>query len=174
MGYISSFLFRKLINVEPTVSKEGQLLIIKSGWRAHLLSLGAASRKISVDPVSKIVRLRGRRFWFFGWSRRIEYDWIQQIEYGYWSTGGSNLYWGEGTEDEMFTISLRLKDNSDVTLCRFFGSGDFYNNTIMPDWWYYGDQMLAEVSRGTQQQSSYALVNLLENLIGVPVVNPRP
>jgi hypothetical protein len=170
MGFVSSFLIRKLINVEPIVAKEGQLLIIKTGWRGHLLSLGAASRKVTVDPVSKIVRLKGRRFWFFGWSRRIEYDWIQQISYGYTGFGGWG--WGEGTTDDLFSISLDLKNNTHVVLCRFFGSGDFYNNTIMPDWWYYGDQLLADVSRGTQEQNSSALVNLLENMIGVPVVNP--
>ena len=170
MGFVSSFLFRKLFNIEPTVTKEGQLLIIKSGWRAHLLSLGAASRKVTVDPVSRVVRIKGRRFWFFGWSRRIEYDWIDRISYGYTGIGG--WAWGEGTTDDLFTISLELKDNTDVLLCRFYGSGDFYNKTIMPDWWYFGDQMLADVSRGTQEENSSSLIRLLENLIGVPVVNP--
>ena len=151
---------------------QGRLLVIKTAWRGHCLSLGAASRKVTVDPVLKIVRLRGRRFWFFPWARRIEYDWIQQISYGYTSFGGWG--WGEGTVDDLFTISLYLKNNTEVLVCRFYGSGDFYNNTIMPDWWFYGDQMIAEAGRGTQDQNSSSLVNLLQNLIGVPVANPRP
>jgi len=189
MGFISTYLYRKLINIEPVVSKQGNLLMISSGWRAHLLTLGCASRQIIVDPSQKVVRIKGRRFWFGRWSRRIEFDWIQEIVYGYWHSGWGSTsddgFWGgsgamslfgygEYTEDEMFTVALQLKNNTKVTLCRFFGSGDFVNNTVWPDWCYWGDQFLADATHGTQETSSHALVDVLSNLIQVPVVNPQP
>jgi len=168
-----SYVIGMLINVEPAISKEGQLLVIRSGWRAYLFTLGAVSRKVTIDPVLRVVHLSGRRFWLFTWARRIEYDWIQQISYGYWSMGGQ-IPLSEGTQKELFTVSLDLKNNTQVLICRFFGGGDFYNNTIMPDWWYYGDQWVSEAARGSQEEHSSALVNLLQNLIGVPVVNQMP
>ena len=185
MGYIVTYILRKIINIEPKVGKQGQTLVISSSWRAHLLSLGAASRKITVDPAKKVLRIKGRRFWFFGWSRRIEFDWIQEIIYGYWSTGGAGGdglwsgssgggfgWYGEYTEDEMFTVALQLKNNTKVLLCRFVGSGDFVNNTIWPDWCYWGDQLLANATRGSQETNSQALADVLSHLIGVPITNP--
>ena len=74
----------------------------------------------------------------------------------------------------MYTVGLNLKNGEEVILCRFFGSGQFYNNTFMPDWWYLSQQLDAQVAQGTQNESSHALVDALTGLIGVPVNNMRP
>ena len=183
MRYLSAYLFRKLTNIVPTVSKRGDVLVISYGWRSHLLSLGSVSRRIEVDPNLKVLHIIGRRFWVFGWSKRIEFDWVEVILYGYWNSGwalgtGASGWgvvgFGEYTEEEMFTIALQLKNNTKVVLCRFFGSGEWVNNSFLPDWCYWGDQMLADATYGSQQSSSSTLVNVLSNLIGVPVVNPTP
>lgn len=167
MGFISSYLMGRLMNFAPVVSKQGDTLVIASGWRSHLFSLGAASRRITVEPQRKVLHINGRRFWFARWSRRIEFEWIQDIAYGYWSTGQG--WYGEGAEDEMYTVGLNLKNGEEVILCRFFGSGDYYNNTIMPDWCYWGDQYSADLAHGTQNESSHALLDVLSRLLGVPV-----
>jgi hypothetical protein len=167
----SRWLFGKLLNIGPVISKRGQVLVISPGWQARVFTLGAASRMVTVDPQAKLVRVKGRRFWFFGSSRRIPFDWIEEIHYGYLNTSGS---WTIDSGDELFTVALKLKDGKEVVICRFYGQGDFVNNSMLPDWMFWEESITSQIGQGDQQPRSMALADTLSELIGVPVESMRP
>ena len=79
----SNWIWNKVFTFRPKVSKSGNTLVATSDWRSQAFSLGFAGRTVIVDPQLRIVRIVYRRFWFAKTSRRIEFDWIQEVLYGY-------------------------------------------------------------------------------------------
>lgn len=170
MSYIvGNILYNRLFNVQPSVRTEGHKLLIESGWKSHLLSLGASSSRTAVDTKTRLIRIQTRRFWFANAVRVIRFEWVDAVEYGY-----SGYSAGLVTEDQdIFTVALRLKQRGEsVPVCRFVGSGDFANNTPLPDWLFLDRQLEARLSAGDQESSSLRLVDILSSVIGVPIVNP--
>lgn len=162
-----SLLFGRLWNVQPKVQKVANKLVARSDWKAQLWNLGSSSRSLEVDPVQKVVRLAVRRFWFVVSRRRIEFDWIQQVGYRYAEMSPS---WGAHQQADLYTVDLLLKNGEYVVLFRFFGEGDFVNNSIWPDWMYWEQSLIADYTRGDQEKQSVLFVDLLSRMIGVPVV----
>ncbi|MHB1037535.1 MAG: hypothetical protein ACYC35_26005 [Pirellulales bacterium] len=72
---------------------------------------------------------------------------------------------------DLFTVGLRLHDDREVPLFRFFGDGEFTNEGIYPDWCYWRDYLF-DLS-GAQQKESRLFVDLLSKMIGVSVEPPR-
>ena len=166
-----SLVFSRLVQTRPVVRKEGDLLIACSDWKSQLMSLGFGGRKLVVDPKQKIMRMIVRRFWFFRSSRRIEFDWVGEILYGYWN---SSLGWGAGQPDELFTVAIKLKTGETITLFRFFGEGDFVNNSLWPDWMYWEDAALANYTRGNQERESLLFADVISRMVGVQISNRTP
>jgi len=164
-----SLLLSRLVQARPKVIKRGGLLVATSDWRSQLWCLGFAGRKLTVDPKQKILRMVWRRFWLFRTSRRIEFDWIEELRYGYADMSSG---WGAYQENDLFTVGLKLKNGEEITLFRFFGEGDFVNNSIWPDWMYWEGFLLAKYTRGDQERESLLFADLLSRLIGVPIGNP--
>jgi len=164
-----SLVFSRLVNVLPRVSKSGNTLVATSDWKSQIWCLGFGGRKVVVDPGQKLLRLFIRRFWFWRTSRRIEFDWVQEVLYGYFSTESG---WGAGQVSDLFTVGLQLKNGDSLTVFRFFGEGDFVNNSIWPDWMYWEGYLLADYTRGDQERQSLLFADLLARMIGVPVGNP--
>jgi len=164
-----SLVLSRLVNTRPRVSKNGNLLVATSDWKSQLWCLGFAGRHLIVDPQRKTVRIGYRKFWFFRSSRRLEFDWIQDILYGYADVSpGFYAY----QSDDLYTVAVQLKNGERVTLFRFFGEGDFINNSIWPDWMFWDDFLLAEYTRGDQERESLLFADLVSRLIGVPISNP--
>ncbi len=46
----------------------------------------------------------------------------------------------------MFSVRLRLTNGEEVLLCRFFGPGDWQNDTIWPDWMYWEEELVAGIT----------------------------
>jgi hypothetical protein len=166
-----SWLWNRVVAFRPRVSKEGNVLIARSGWRSQLFCLGFAGRKVTVDPQQKIVRIHYRRFWFASTSRRIQFDWVSEVLYGYNEVAPE---WGAYTESDLFTVGLKLKTGEGVTLFRFYGAGDFVNNTIWPDWMYWDDFLTSPYLKGDQESESLLYADLLSRMIGVELTNPTP
>jgi len=162
-------LFSRLINVRPRVAKKGSLLVASSDWKSQLWSLGFGGRRLVVDPAQKTLRMVVRKFWFFRSSRRIEFDWVQEILYGY---SDMSAGWGAYQENDLFTVGLLLKNGERLTLFRFFGEGDFVNNSIWPDWMFWEDYLLANYTRGDQERESLLFADLVSRLVGVQIGNP--
>lgn len=165
---IENIVWRRLFNVQPVVKAVGKALVIETSWKGHLLSFGAASRRVVANPQTKTVRIEGRRFWFARWSKVIPFDRVDAIEYGYANWNAGLAY----QEQDVFTLNLRMKLGPPELLCRFVGGGDFVNNTSLPDFFFLESQLEARFSKGDQESGSLKVADLLSNMIGVPIENP--
>lgn len=175
MGVFEDFafaaIFSRLVAIRPRVSKVGNTLVAVSDWRSQLWGLGFGGRRLVVDPTQKTVRMSVRRFWFFRTSRRIEFEWVAELIYGYSDVSPG---WGAHQQNDLFTVALRLKNGDEVTLFRFFGEGDFVNNSVWPDWMFWDDFVIANYTRGPQESESLLFADLVSRMIGVPISNPTP
>jgi hypothetical protein len=169
---IFSIFTGRLFYSAPSVSKVDGRLIAKTKLKGQILGLGCSSRRVEVDPNAKIVRIVVRRFWFARSSRRIEFDWIEEVLYDYQDLAASGYF--SHREQDMFTVSLQLKNGETVLLFRFYGQGAFENNSIMPDWYYWQQNLETRVVAGNQESESQAYADVVGRLIGVPVGNSTP
>jgi hypothetical protein len=122
-----------------------------------------------IDPRLKAVRIFDRRFWFFIRRRRIPFDAIEGISYGYHDVAMSWFSWEHQAQD-VFTVALRMCNGEEIHLFRFFGAGGFVNDGPLPDWWYWEDQVTAELTCGNQESESRLFAETAARLIGVPIV----
>jgi hypothetical protein len=164
-------LFSRLFSICPRVSKRGRNLIASTAWRLRVLTLGWLFRKVIVDPKGQDVRIQRRYFWAFPRRRRIRFEAVEAITYGYqdWALGAS-LAWAHDSAD-LFNVGLRLHGGEELHLFYFFGDGTFSNDGPWPDWLYWEDYLF-DVS-GTQERESRAFAELLSKMIGVSVVPAR-
>jgi hypothetical protein len=168
VSWISHFIFSRLVAVWPRISKDGDKLVARSGWKSQLWNLGCAGRKLEVDPKTKILRLTLRRFWFVVTTRRIQFDWIEEVVYRYADVAPGVMSYQEA---DLFTVEIKLKNGEHIVLFRFFGQGDFVNYSGWPDWMFWEDFLVAKYTRGDQESVSLLFVDLLSRMIGVPVSN---
>ncbi len=168
-----SILFSRLFTFRPKVYWDGKLYVAKSDWKSQLFCLGFAGRKVVVDPVSKVVRINKRYIWAVHQTRRIEFDWISGINYDYNDINpASSVSWATARQhQDLFTVSLNLKNGERVRLFRFYGDGGFVNDSFMPDWFYWSDRIEADLTRQDQEGESLSYVDVLSKLIGVPTEN---
>jgi hypothetical protein len=170
-----NFVFSRLFRFSPRIAKDGNLLIATSGWRAKLFSLGFGSRKVTIDPQSRAIRIALRRFWLFYHYRRIPFDEVSEVLYGYSDLNPDSVMpLSVYQQNDLFTVGLLLKNGERVTLFRFYGEGDFVNNGIWPDWCYWGDQLEAQITKGNQEDESLTYADIVSHLVGVPIGNPEP
>jgi len=159
------------LSICPRLSKRGSRLVATTAWRLRLLTLGWLYGKILVDPKKHEVTVQRRYFWVFPRRRRVRFEAIEAITYGYqdWAAGAS-LAWAHDSVD-LFSTGLRLHGGEELHLFYFYGDGTFRNDGPWPDWLYWEDYLF-DLS-GTQERESRAFVELLSKMIGVPVVPPR-
>jgi len=141
-----------------------------SGWKAHLLSLGFGGRKVTIDPVRKLLRIAIRRGWFFTTSQVITFDRVLYVISGYrdWSLSNWSVF-GAYRDRGVFTVELRLKTGERIVLFRFYSEGDFINDGFMPDFMYWDDYLDAALTKGNQGKESEVFARLVAGLIGVPI-----
>ena len=145
------------------------MLVIESGWKTALLTLGGRKRRVTLDPINKIVRIQDRRFWAFTNRDVIAFDRVQEIILTYSDMLESN--WVSHSEEDLYRVGLWLKDGKDMILFRFYGQGDFVNNSIWPDWMMWDDILPGQVVQHDMHSTSLSLADVLAKVIGVPVGN---
>jgi hypothetical protein len=164
-------LFSRLFSICPRVSKRGRRLVASTAWRLRLLTLGLLYREVLIDPKKQELLIRRRFFWAFSRRRRIRFQAVEAVTYGYqdWALGAS-WTWAHDSVD-LFSTGLRLHGGEEVHLFSFYGDGTFTNDGPWPDWLYWEDYLF-DMS-GTQERESRAFVELLSKMIGVPVIPAR-
>ena len=172
IGSMLSRLVTKAFAPRPTIKKEGVFLVIQSGWRTALLTLCGRHRRVAVDPQSKIIHVRDRRFWFFIDRKVYAFDRIQEIIYSYSDLFNSD--WFSHDSEDLFRVGFWLRDGKEIILFRFFGQGEFVNNSIWPDWMMWGDILPGQIVTRDMDSASERLANLLGQMVGVPVGNGIP
>lgn len=126
---LGPFAFFLVVRVRPKILQFDDILVISSGFRSQLFCLWFAGRRIVVDPRPRTVTTTYRRFWFFSTSRRIEFDWVQQVLYRGNFLLSVNTSRGPRVEPssflDIYSVQLRLKNGEVVTIYRF--AGDLFN-----------------------------------------------
>jgi hypothetical protein len=154
--------------IGPRIQKRDGKLIAQTGYRVLVPSLGLYFRKVTVDPKREKITIARRLLWCFKQTRVIPFRFVSAVFYRYSDVSGtSNMPWSGKTFDH-FIVGLRLSDNEEVPLFHFFGEGAFVNNTFLPDWLYWQEYVLD--SSGTQEQESRAYVELVKQMINVPLI----
>jgi hypothetical protein len=166
---LASRLLTKIFAPRPVIKREGTLLIIRSGWRTALLTLGARDRRVTIDPANRIIRVRDRRFWAFIGRQVLEFGQIGEIVYAYSDLFGND--WVSHDSEDLFRVGLWLNDNRDITLFRFFGQGEFVNNTIWPDWMMWSENLRTQIFPHDMESQALAVAELLAAMVGVPIGN---
>lgn len=164
-----SAMFSRWLAPRPSIRKVGNRLVVSSTWRTSLLSFGAVSRNVTLDAQDRLMRVTSRTCWAFTNVRWIKFQDVSEVVYDYRDLFSSD--WISHTEQDLYTVGLWLKSNEVVPLFKFYGEGDYINNSIWPDWMRWDDFLAAEITRGTQDSDSRRLADVLSGLIGVPVGN---
>lgn len=170
LEFFIKFIGARFMNTGPRMSRRGDVLIVKSHWKQQLWTLGSSSRKLEVDPHLKILRVYDRRYWLYRRIRRIEFDWISAVTWGY-----TPISFGLWTryELDLFAVGVNLKNGQRVPLFRFFGMGDFVNDSIWPDFFYWSDFLAADLARGDQTSASRALADVICAMAKAPLIDPN-
>lgn len=115
--------------------------------------------------------MRTRTFWFYRKTRFVPFDAISQILYTYNDIDPIGDWAYTHQQNDLFYVGLKLDRGERVLLFRFYGQGDFSNNTDWPDWFFIGDQIEAKLTMQNQEGESRAYADALSVLTGVPVGN---
>jgi hypothetical protein len=164
--------FSKLLSLGPRIVNCNGTLAAATGWRCRMLTMGMFIRRVVINAQEEVVHIRSRYLWLFARTKTIPFRDIQAVTYGYedWSLG-ADLSFAHNSLD-VFTVGLRLRNDRELSLFRFFGTGEFTNEgDFYPDWMYWPDYVLD--FSGTQQTDSRLFVDLLGKMIGVSVEPSR-
>lgn len=159
----------RLFQIQPKVESKNGKLVAASDWRSQLISLGFGSRRLEVDPRAKVMRFWVRSWWFVTRVKRIEFDWVDAVLYGYSDLGGGE--WSTHRSIDLFTVGLRLKNREIVKLFRFCGQGSFVNASAFPDEFYWQEFAIDPLVHGNQETGSLTLAEALSRVIGVEIVD---
>ncbi len=174
INFIVNILFGRLLNVRPRIRKVQSMLIADTAPHIAILTLGLKMRRVMIDPQQKAIRIFARYAWLIPRVRHIPFDVVECVLYTYNEL--NNQFnplsgWEAYQQQDMFVVGLRLKDGEEPILCRFYGQGDFMNNSIFPDWMYWEVEMPANMTHGTQEDESRGYASTVAGLIGVDVRN---
>jgi hypothetical protein len=157
----------RLFSICPRVGKRGCRIVAKTAWRLRILLIGLAVREVEIDPQAETICLNSRYLWFLRRHHVFPYGDIEAITYGYHdnSLGAS---WSAHDSSDWFNVGLRLVGGKEIHLFHFIGDGSFTNNSMFPDWMYWGERVLDV--EGSQERESKAFVELLSTMVRVQVV----
>jgi hypothetical protein len=149
-NWIISIAWRFLLLVvspRPHIKKEGALLVLESGWRTSLLTLGGRKRRVVVDVRSRVIRIQDRRFWLISTRQAFEFGQVREVLYGYRNWAQSS--WISDHSDDVFS--------------------EFTNNSIWPDWMLWDEFVIGKVAKHDMDSQAMAVAEVLSNLLQVPI-----
>ena len=158
------------LSICPCIESQEDKLAASSHWFIRFVTLGLVFRRVEVDLAAQCVNLTLKRFWWFSKRRSFEFRHITAVTYGYEDVYPGASYLPSHGSLDLFVVGLRLANQEEIALLRFFGDGTFTNDGPLPDWWYWGE-FEADFS-GTQEKESRLFAQLLSRMIGVPVCPP--
>jgi hypothetical protein len=169
IGSIISRLLTMALAPRPVISRRSNFLVVRSGWRTALFTLGGRYRKVIVDPMSQIVRIKDRYFWLIIKTRVITFDRVHEVVYAYTDMLSSD--WFSHDAQDLFKVGLWLQDSKQIILFRFYGQGEFVNNSIWPDWMMWDEILPGQIVQHNMDSDALAVAELLSTMIGVQLGN---
>ena len=160
----------KIFNLRPTVSRQGQSIVATTAPASVCLSLGLGYRRVVIDDQQKAVRIFARYGWLFQQVRHIPFDVVTAVENEYVELNnrynplaGITAYQSQ----DVYTVKLHLVNGEEVPLFRFYGAGAFQNNSYAPDWMFWQDALVADLTRVDQATASQQFAGTVASVIGV-------
>lgn len=148
-----------------------QRLIISTGWRVRVLTLGLALRQVEIDPERRTIVVESRHGWLFTSRREIRFDEVKAVTYGYGDESTDQYFSFAHDTFDVYRIGLRLKVNAEeIHLFRYVGEGTWVNSSDWPLWMH--DVTAYLDFSGTQDRDSLALVEAICGMLGVRVRPP--
>ena len=96
---------------------------------------------------------------------------MKAVTYGYSTLEPQRLASDYKQGKECYSVGLRLLNDDEFHLFNFVGEGTFSNaGSLLPDWLYW-EEFPFSLS-GSQASESRAFVELLSNILDVPVIRP--
>lgn len=169
-GLIVRVALGRLISSAPRIERRGDALVARTATRAALLTLGLKRRTVIVDTRQRAVRILSRYLWILPIVRRVPFDAVVRVVYSHTDVNPLQHWpWASYQELDMFAVRIRLVNGEDLLLCRFFGSGDWVNNSWWPDWVLWDDQLCAELAKTSQETESRAYATAVARAVGAPL-----
>jgi hypothetical protein len=170
MDWLIEILLQRMLQCRPRISRNGNVLVARTGWKSQLLCLGFAGRKVTVDPDRKFIRVTQRLLWFFNFGHVYTFERILYVLSGYRDWSFSNLSLSGAYRDRgVYTVELRLTTGERIVLFRFFSEGDFVNDGFFPDMFYWSDYVDAVITKGNQGTHAEAYAQLVAGLVRVAI-----
>jgi len=158
------------LSICPRIEADDDTLAASTHWLIPLVSLGLVFRRVQVDLAAQSVTLTVRRFWFRSQRRSFAFRHITAVTYGYEDAYPGASFLPSHDSLDIFVVGLRLANQEEVALLRFFGDDTFGNDGPLPDCWYWGE-FEADFT-GTQERESRLFAQLLSKMLGVPIDPP--
>ena len=160
-----------LLSLGPRIDKVNETLVVTSGWKTLVLTLGLVWRRVTVDPDKEIATIESRYFWTVERLREVTFREIRAVTYGYSDQSLSQHHSYTHQALDVYRVGLRLIHDEEIHLFRFVGEGAWMSNSPFPDWMHWEERLVDFF--GTQDRDSLGLVELLSGLIGVRVRPPK-
>jgi hypothetical protein len=113
-----------------------------------------------------MVVIRSRVAWFVRRRRRIPFRFVKGVTYS-WAGSPEDTWDREAADADVFRVGLRLVDGEELHLFTFSGGPLFLGLRPAPRWADWPDYPLE--TTGARENASRAFVELLSQMIGVPV-----
>jgi hypothetical protein len=157
-----------LLSLSPRMREQGGRIYIRTSSVFRLLSLWSYTRTVVVDPGSRRVEVHVRHLWAWVRHRVIPFARIDHIDYRFGSlTTAWSWFYGATDQLEKFSLALVLDDDERIPVASFRGAGSVMTGLGGALW---GDTAIDYA--GNQEDVSRALVELLVDVIGVPLGKP--
>jgi hypothetical protein len=152
----------RLRSLGPRLSRQDEQLLAVTCWRVWLMTLGLSNRRVIVDPEKKVIRIQGRILWFFARKKRVKFEHIRAIAYGYTDVGSLDIY----------TVGLKLisRDDDYRHLFRLVGECTPVADGFWADSPHWGRHRVGY--SGTQDIEARTFVDLLSALTGKSIEPP--
>ena len=151
-----------LLSIGPVVSRDGTKLKARTSTFFALLTLGANLKLFEADTATRRIHFHRRLFWVFARSWDVAFEEVVEVKYGYENLNPFAFISADDATDDFF-ISLEMRDRSSIALFHWIGEGEFTNNTILPDWWFFGETLFD--ATGTQQKESMTFYEVLTAML---------
>lgn len=158
-----------LFTLGPRVWHQGGRIYIRTNALLQAFALGSYARTVVVDPEMRRVDVGVRHVWAWARHRFIPFAQIDHIDYRYGSLMADwGMFHGATDRVERFLIELVLDDGERVPVGSFRGQGSVM--TGLGGVMFSGDSIIDYA--GNQDDTSRALVDVLIDVIGVPLGKP--
>ncbi len=159
----------------PFLASGPKLKVTKSSLKANtglfvrVITLFSYGRWITIDSISRVVKIKSQYFWFFIRFRSVHFSNISCIYSEFYESGSSSAYLsGKREGREKIEVYLRLKNGKSVFLVCFSGQGAFVADVEYPNEWLENRrEELLDVA-GDQVEQSQFYIDSACRLIQVP------